>query len=82
MDFITDRKPIRDLLGFADGEPTAFKFGLTILGNTTLLTRLGNNTREIPKKQGFRAGFEREFLQISGAAQGSTAHHRIVTYEF
>ena len=29
MDFITDRKPIRDLLGFADGEPTAFKFGST-----------------------------------------------------
>ncbi|KAK3166692.1 hypothetical protein OEA41_009817 [Lepraria neglecta] len=58
MDFITDRKPIRDLLGFADGELTAFKFGVTIIGNTTLLTRLGNNTHEIPKKQGFRAGFE------------------------
>ncbi|KAL2052199.1 hypothetical protein ABVK25_007641 [Lepraria finkii] len=76
IDIVTDRKPIRDLLWFSNGEPTTFKFGITNLGN------LEDNTREILKKQGFRAGFEREYLQISAAAQGSSAHHSIVEYEF
>ena len=79
-DIMTDRKPIRDVLGFVQGEPASFKFGITVLGNTALLTRLEDTTRDVCL--GFRAGFEKEFLQVSAAAQGSTSHHRIVTYEF
>ena len=80
IDILTDRKPIRDILGFVRGEPASFKFGITVLGNTALLTRLEDTTRDVCV--GFRAGFEKEFLQVSAAAQGSTSHHRIVTYEF
>lgn len=81
---VTDRKPVRCLLGFACAEPAAFKFGITVLGNTALLTRMEKRTRDQPWRRynGYRDTFEEHYTKISASAARTTSHHRVVKYDF
>lgn len=60
---VTDRKPIRYLLGFVRAETTAFKFGITVIGNTALLTRMEKRTREHPSRRfnGYQDALEEQY---------------------
>ena len=67
---------------------TDFRFGIEIMKNgTALFTRIEEQTRECfivnekRKVQGYREAFENAYTKISASAQGSTSHHRIVSYK-
>ena len=67
------------------GDSSSFNFGATILGNTTLFTRIEDRTREETSRSGFRdyrRAFEEAYLKIPVSAKGSTSHHRVVRYVF
>lgn len=81
INIVTDRSPIRKNLGFVCDETKPFEFGVTILGNTALFTRVERATR-IPVHSGYREKFEMEHTKIASFAAGSTSHHRVVTYQF
>ncbi|KAL9633337.1 MAG: hypothetical protein Q9164_004757 [Protoblastenia rupestris] len=96
INIVTDRRPIRKLLGFVNGEHgkleysprTDFRFGIEIMKNgTALFTRIEEQTRERfivnekRKVQGYREAFENAYTKTSASAQGSTSHHRIVSYK-
>ena len=75
---------MRRLFGFVNGEPHTFKFGVTIIGDTALLTRIENQTRENDSNEfhGYRDAFEEAYTKVAAFAKGSTSHHRILHYEF
>lgn len=85
LDVVTDRRPIRKLFGFVIGEPKSFQFGVSIIGNTALFTRMEERTRDelaTQTFQGYREAFESAYTKTAKEAQGSTSHHRIVSYDF
>ena len=84
VSIVTDRKPMRYLLNFVRAEPGAFKFGVTVVGNTALLTRMEERTREPPQKRfsRYRDAFEGQYTKISASAARATSHHRVVKYDF
>lgn len=84
VNIVTDRKPVRCLLGFVRDEPTTFKFGITVIGNTALLTRMEKRTRDQPSRHyhGYRDNFEKQYTKISASAARTTSHHRVVKYDF
>ena len=86
VSIVTDRKPLRCLLGFVLAEPVAFKFGITVVGNTALFTRMEKRTRDYPSKHGrfrhYRDAFEEQYTRVPAFAARSTSHHRVVKYEF
>lgn len=75
---------MRCLLSFVRAEPGAFKFGVTVVGNTALFTRMEERTRDPPQKRhsGYRHAFEGQYTKISASAARSTSHHRVVKYDF
>ena len=84
IDIVTDRRPIRKLYGFVTGELIPFRFGVTIIGNTALFTRMENNTRDelaTSSFQGYREAFETAYTKTVIEARGSTSHHRILDYD-
>ncbi|KAK4692872.1 glycine cleavage system H protein, partial [Lecanoromycetidae sp. Uapishka_2] len=85
VNIVTDRSPIRKLLGFVSDEKKPFKFGVTIHGNTALITRIEKATRasysDFGECHGFRVDFETKHTKIANFARASTSHHRIVTYK-
>ncbi|KAF6222405.1 hypothetical protein HO133_001491 [Letharia lupina] len=84
VDIVTDRKPVRCLLGFVNAEPVAFKFGISVVGNTALFTRMEERTRDQPSRRynGYRDAFEQQYTKIPASAARSTSHHRVVKYDF
>lgn len=84
VNIITDRHPIRKLFEFVVAETkNPIRFGVTILGNTALFTRIDSMTREHSQGfHGYRTAFEQEHTRISVSAEGSTSHHRVVNYDF
>lgn len=82
IDVITDRRPIRKLYGFITGDGKPFKFGVTILGNTALFTRMEDRTRDERLQIEYRQAFETAYLKISLSGKDSTSHHRVVRYVF
>ena len=82
IDVITDRWPIRKLYGFITGDGKPFNFGVTILGNTALFTRMEDRTRDEWPQKKYREAFETAYLKISLSGKGSTSHHRVVRYIF
>lgn len=82
IDVITDRRPIRKLYGFVDGETHEFRFGVTILGDTAFFTRMEPRTRDECRITEYRRAFETSYTKLPGYAKGSTSHHRIVGYNF
>lgn len=84
LSIVTDRKPLRNLLGFVLAECIVFKFGITIIGNTALFTRMEKRTRDSPSTylSNYREAFENRYTRISTSAARATAHYRVVRYEF
>ncbi len=84
ISIVTDRKPVRCLLGFVRTEPVAFKFGVTVIGDTALFTRMEKRTRDHPSKyfRGYRDAFEEQYTKIPASAAHSVSHHRVVKYTF
>ena len=84
ISIVTDRKPLRSFLGFVRAEPVAFKFGVTVIGDTALFTRMEKRTRDHPSKyfRGYRDAFEEQYTKVSASAARSTSHHRVVKYAF
>lgn len=83
LDIVTDRRPIRHLLDFADGEAEEFKFRVDIVGKIALFTRMETATREIipaGEYRGNRHTFEASYTKIPDYAQGSTSHYRVIRY--
>ena len=81
IDVITDRRPIRMLYAFVEGQVCAFEFGVSIVGDkTALFTRIEKRTRENGRSVGYRRGFETKYLKIAVEAKSSTSHHRVVRY--
>ena len=83
VSIVTDRKPMRCLLNFVRAESAAFKFGITVVGNTALFTRMEERTRDPPLKRhsGYRDAFEGQYTKISASAARATSHHRVVKYD-
>lgn len=82
IDLVTDRNNIRKLLRFVQGSSSdSFQIRVEIAGNrTALFTRVEAKTTDLI--QGFRVygrNFEKSYTQTEG---GSSAHHRIVSYDF
>ena len=64
-------------------EPGAFKFGITVIGNTALFTRMQKRTRnQISRHSGYRDAFEERYTKIHASAASATSHHRVVKYDF
>lgn len=84
VNIVTDRKPMRYLLGFVRAEPGAFEFGITVIANTALFTRMQKKTRYQTHRRysGYRDAFEEQYTKISAFADRTTSHHRVVKYEF
>ncbi|KAG8530509.1 uncharacterized protein KY384_005012, partial [Bacidia gigantensis] len=91
VDIITDRRPLRQILRFLNGEyvhpehghTTAFELGLELIGNTVLIRRI-ERTRDplIQNKKDYRRSFEGNYLKMPTYAAESTSHHRILRYNF
>ena len=86
VSIVTDRKPLRCLLSFVLAEPAAFQFGVTVIGNTALFTRMEKRTRHYSSKhrhfREYRSAFEEQYTKITASAARTTSHHRVVQYEF
>ena len=80
VNIVTDRKPVRCLLAFVLDEPVTFRFGVTVVGNTALFTRMENSTRD--RNLGYRDAFEEQYTKIAASAARTTSHHRVVKYDF
>jgi len=88
IDIVTDRNIIRKLLSFINPSSTrngleAFIFNIEIAKNTAIFSRVETATHEIIKPHEFR-GFGHEFEKVYTTTQinGSTGHHRIISYRF
>lgn len=86
INIVTDRKPVRCLLGFVRAEPFAFKFGVTVVNNTALFTRVDKRTRNQSSRchrfKGYRENFEEQYTKIPASVARTTSFHRVVKYEF
>ena len=86
VSIVTDRKPLRCLLDFVGAEHVAFKFGITIIGNTALFTRMEKRSRHNSCKhrhfREYRSAFEEQYTKFSASAARTTSHHRVVKYGF
>ena len=84
VDIVTDRGPLRRLLGFVRAEAAAFEFRVSILGKTALFSRVQGETRcpLLSDFHGYRDGFEEQYTKISASAARSVSHHRVVRYDF
>ena len=83
LDLITDRRSIRQLYGFVNGDRKGFLFGIEIVGDTTIFTRDEPKSREtMPRNEffGYRQSFEEAYIKLHPVAHGSTSHHRLITY--
>ena len=83
VDVITDRRSIRQLYGYINGEKNGFAFGIEVVGDTVIFTRDEPQSRETfpPNKfVGYRQSFEEAYTKLHAVAQGSTSHHRLITY--
>ena len=83
VDVITDRRTLRQLYGFASGDEKYFEFGVEVVGDTVVFTRVEPRSRETiaaNKFAGYRQSFEEAYTKLHSAAKGSTSHHRLVTY--
>ena len=83
VDIITDRRSIRQLYGFINGDKMGFLFGIEVVGDAMIFTRHERRSREtIPtnKLVGYRESFEEAYTKLHPVAQGSTSHHRLITY--
>ena len=83
VDVITDRRTLRQLYGFSGGERKGFEFGLEVVGDTAVFTRLEPRSRETIAPNafaGYRQSFEEAYTKLHPAAKGSTSHSRLVTY--
>lgn len=88
IDVVTDRNNIRKLLAFIDSGSTgdkleAFTIHIEVTKNTAILCREETLTRDFIGQHDFR-GFGREFEKAYTTSQvnGSTGHHRIISYRF
>ena len=86
VSIVTDRKPLRCLLGYLLAEPAAFEFGITVIGYTALFTRMEKRTRHYSSKhrsfRDYRSAFEEHYTKVTSSAARTTSHHRVVQYEF
>ncbi|KAF8417924.1 geranylgeranyl pyrophosphate synthetase [Tirmania nivea] len=86
VQIITDRNNLRKLFEVVCGEKHRdFEIAVEIVNNTALFTRLEQCTSELIGRQEFRGyghEFEKEFTKYPSSVNGSTGHHRIVSYSF
>lgn len=83
VDIVTDRRSIRQLYGFISGDKKGFVFGIEVVGETMIFTRDEPQSREtMPPNTfiGYRQSFEEAYTKLHPVAQGSTSHHRLITY--
>ncbi|XXG96086.1 hypothetical protein Hte_002364 [Hypoxylon texense] len=87
-DVVTDRNNIRKLLSFINPRSTksgleAFAIEVEVTGKTALFCRTETSTQEFIKPDEFRGyGHEFEKAYTSDQIEGSTGHHRIISYQF
>ena len=85
VDIVTDRRPLRKLLGFVSQEDDKFQFGVEVVEGTVLFVRMEKGTREEVSPEtwrGYRSAFEEAYTKMCKSAKGSTSHYRIVSYRF
>ena len=86
VSIVSDRKSLRCLLGYVLAEPSAFEFGITVIGDTALFTRMEKRTRHYSSIhrhfREYRSSFEEQYTKISAFAARTTSHHRVVQYDF
>ncbi|KAI6083632.1 hypothetical protein F4821DRAFT_244465 [Hypoxylon rubiginosum] len=88
IDVVTDRNNIRKLLSFinprtSQGGSQAFTIEVEVTGNTALFSRKETSTQEFIEPHDFRGfghAFEKEYT--TDKIEGSTGHHRIISYRF
>ena len=80
ISIVTDKKPVSLLLGFLRAETTAFEFGVTVVGNTALFTRMEEHTPRNFKQ--YRDAFKAQYTKISASAARTISHQRVVKYDF
>lgn len=90
IDIISDRSPIRKLLGFVapeHGDPkntgvASFSILIEVVGDTAIFNRCQSATRQTEGIIGYRSAFDKHYLKISASVGNSTSHHRIIRYKF
>ncbi|KAL2822294.1 hypothetical protein BDW59DRAFT_180929 [Aspergillus cavernicola] len=88
VDLVTDRNNIRKLLSFIN--PTTAKNGLEpfsieveVINNTAIFCRSETKTVEVIGPHQFRGhGHEFEKAYTTEQIEGSTGHHRVISYQF
>lgn len=87
-DVVTDRNNIRKLLSFINARSTksgleAFDIEVEVTGKTALFCRTEISTQKFIEPDEFRGfGHEFEKAYTSNQIEGSTGHHRIISYQF
>lgn len=87
-DVVTDRNNIRKLLSFVDPKSSRnglepFTIKLELVKNTVIFCRDETATQEFIGKKEFRGfGHEFEKAYTTNKIEGSTGHHRVISYRF
>ncbi|KAI1214723.1 uncharacterized protein F4807DRAFT_7097 [Annulohypoxylon truncatum] len=87
-DVVTDRNNLRKLLSFVDPSSSrngleSFTIDVEVTKDTAIFCRMETETQEIIGPNEFRGfGHEFEKAYTTDAINGSTGHHRIVSYKF
>lgn len=85
---MTDRNNIRKLLSFINPGSTrngleSFTISIEIIGNTAIFCREETETYQVIRQYEFRGyGHEYEKANTTEKINGSTGHHRIISYRF
>jgi hypothetical protein len=81
VDIVTDRNGLRKLLRWVDGDSKPFRIDLELAGSKTVLMRRWE-ARYQEQMSGYTFGFafEKKMTEESEGCEGSSGHHRIVTY--
>ncbi|TFY75224.1 hypothetical protein EWM64_g8788 [Hericium alpestre] len=86
VDFVTDRNNLRKLLRWASGSTgrsNDFRIDFELAGeNTVLFNRFEERTKVMTDGKGYGFSFEHETTSPTPGCERSTAHHRIVKYDF
>lgn len=86
VDALVNRNTLRKLLDFCNGRgQSSFRIDLYTVNNTLIMERFEKYTKELlhgSHESGYGHNFERLFTQPAPHLTDSTAHHRVLKYDF
>ncbi|KAI9865692.1 MAG: hypothetical protein M1813_002150 [Trichoglossum hirsutum] len=81
IDLISDRRNLRLLLDFINGDKSEFRIDVEVIGSTVLFSTWTERATVFVKKfVGYGREFEKAWTKTPAEAKGSVTHNRIVRY--